>query len=105
MSISNGGAQYIRLYRDCQEDNLNITDKGRVQKKKKMEISIFGFGPPPPPKDGKVEQKKTSFRVLMAFSPIIGIKDGKSKKKFWTPHPKGNFPFIGGKRPQKIRFP
>ena len=70
--------------------SLNFqSPQGRGQKKKtkkKMEISIFGFGPPPPPKDGKVEQKKTSFRVLMAFSPIIGIKDGKSKKKkFRTP--------------------
>ena len=54
----------------------SLCPKGRGQKKKKMEISIFGFGPPPS-KDGKVEQKKTSFRVLMAFSPIIGIKDGK----------------------------
>ena len=47
-----------------------------------MEIfHLWPKPPPPPPKDGKVEQKKTSFRVLMAFSPIIGIKDGKSKKK------------------------
>ena len=64
MSISNGGAQYIRLYRDCQEDNLNI---GKGSKKEKMEISIFGFGPPPLPKMEKWNEKKTSFRALMAF--------------------------------------
>ena len=35
---------------------------------------------------------RNSFRVLKAFSPILGIKDGKSKKKIRTlPPPNGNF--------------
>ena len=83
MSISNGGAQYIRLYRDCQEDNLNITDKGRFQKKK-MEISIFGLNPPPLPKMEKWNKKNFISLSVGIFTPNW-YQRWKIKKKIYGP--------------------
>ena len=37
--------------------------------KKKMEISIFGFGPPPLPKMEKWNKKKLHFAFLWRFHP------------------------------------